>query len=168
MGNTIKENRKILRIVKLLSGLPRVNIYDILYKVEYTFNAIDTLNRKNVTSALFALDNPMAEELIDGSFILLLDYNFTIKIYLMMNPNSFFYGVRCQYYFSSAFEKELRPLTKKNILRTFKHTTIEYSFQEFFKTHKTKDINPKTERFSILEMTEKTTFNNSFIKKRQW
>ncbi|TPN87098.1 hypothetical protein [Aquimarina algicola] len=152
--NSIKERRIIKKMVKELSGLTNPEIFDILYKTERLFNVVKDPEPKIIDAILFSLDNPH-DIPFDGSFYLLTDYTYNLRIFITSYPVTLLSVFRNNYYFKTAYCSNPKKFTKKNVLKSFKDTSMEIYVFEFLKRNKLRKRNPKTKRFQILEYLHK-------------
>ncbi|TSE07885.1 hypothetical protein [Aquimarina algiphila] len=152
--NSVKERRIIQKVAKHLVGLPKVEIFDILFKTEQLFGTIEDPDPKIIDAILYSWDNPH-DIPFDGSFYLLIDYTFNLRLFIASHPVTFLSAFRNNYYFQTAYSSTPKKFTKKNVLKSFKNTSMEISVSEFLKRNKLKKWNPETKRFLILDFLHK-------------
>lgn len=149
--NNLKERRIIQKVVKQLIGLPKIEIFDILFKTEQLFTIIEDPSPKTIDSILYSWDNPRDTQCIDGSFYHLVDYTYNLRIYVITYPNTFLSVFRNNYHFKTANCNNPKKFTKRNLIQSFKNTNMEAPLLEFLKKNNVRKRNIKTNRFLIVE-----------------
>ncbi|WP_027395158.1 hypothetical protein [Aquimarina latercula] len=152
--NNVKERKVIQKVAKQLIGLPKIEIFDILYKTERLFNIVEDPEPKIIDAILYSWDNPH-DIPFDGSFYLLTDYTFNLRIFITSHPVNFLSAFQNNYYYKTAYCSNPKKFTKKNVIKSFKNTSMEIPVFEFLKRNKLRKRNPKTKRFQILEYLHK-------------
>lgn len=150
----IQERRIIKKMVKQLSGFSNTEIFDVLYKTEQLFNTVKNPDAKTIDSVLYAWECPNDICNMDGIFYYLIDYTYNLRIYKPSHPTTLLSFFRNDYYFKTAYQNKAVKFTKKNILKAFKHSSMETVVLEFLKQYRLKKRDPKTRRLMILTHIE--------------
>ena len=156
--DNVEERKIIKKVVKQLVGLPKMDVFDILFKTEQLFGIIEDPNPKIIDAILYSWDNPRDISSADGSFYQLADYTYNLRLYVLTYPNSILSVFRNKYHFKTPYTNQLKKFTKKNVLKSFKNTSMEVAVFEFLKRNELKKLNQDTNRFRIIEHIERMEF----------
>jgi len=136
--NNIQERKIIKKMIKQLSGCSRIEIFDILYKIEQLCNTVKNPDGRTIDAVLYSWENPRDISRVDGTFHYLVDYTYNLRIYRVSHPTTFLSMFRNTYFFKTPYCSKAVKFTKKNILKSFKHTSLEIPIIEFLKENRLK------------------------------
>lgn len=156
-----KEHRIILQLVKQFKDLDKMEIYDILEKMEKLLNSVYDLDIKKSKSILHSWEHPNAIEGNNGTYYHLIDSAQKLRIYKLYDPNACI-NIGRPYYYKTPFDNEPQKLTEKKLLASVKNTVLELPIQEYLFNNKLLKRNPKTNCLSILDFLEKKKITRSF------
>ena len=148
-----REEKIVQNVVKQFDGMSKIEVYDILYRIEGLLHDFSTpiqfteikktLDNSYVSSNISAIDN--------YGYCYLEDQCQYLSIYKIKSIFPAFLGGE-SLYFTVPGQYELIAYNNRNIEETFCNMHLEFLVQHFLKKNNVKKRNPKTKRLLLLEL----------------
>ena len=156
-----KEQELILEVLKLFEGMNKIDVLDILHKMEVLlFYTKSPITKESIAKIINAdLESTFSSELAQytllpsGNFCEFLGSNDWIHIYKEQKQGLLKLPFTNTYYFKTKYAPlELTKFTKKNILETVKGTPEELKVKQHLKHHRITKKNSSTKMLLILDI----------------
>lgn len=150
-----QEDVIVQKVFKQLDGMSKIEVYDILFKIEsMLLDFKSPIRYKELEKTIGSTSKKINTSVVDnfGHFYLE-DQCEYIKIYKVKTLLPDFLGKELLYFFTP-WQLKIMDYTDDNLKDTFKGTHLEGVVNRFLGTHTAQTRNPETNRFTFLELLE--------------
>lgn len=155
-----QEEAVVQKVFKQLDGMSKIEVYDILFKIEsMLLDFKSPIRYEELKESLESTSRKINADAADnfGHFYLE-DQCEYIKIYKAKTLLPDFFGKELLYFFTP-WQLKIMDYTDENLKSTFEGTHLEDVLNRFLETHTAQTRNPVTNRFIFLELLDQMDLN---------
>lgn len=157
-------DKTVLRIIKQLEGMSKIEVYDILQDIEILLNgqtspiSYEAIKNHQINAAI----KNNVSSLIDQGYCYLIDSCQYLNVYCFKSSLPKFLGGESTF-FTLKGNYKIIPLDNHHLKKTFEHTLLKKSIDQFLSKHRAQKKNPKTKRLLLLELLETVDCNEPIL-----